>query len=171
MIEANPQGVATGSDRAAESARQHDWQVFGVGSPHGDDQIGWLLAATVAETLGITSAPRILRTPSELLSCDDLTGPIMICDGCRSGLPVGTLRLIGWPNPRIAQERFSGSHDVALPIVLALLARIGRLPGPIWLWTVEIGAVTAGTEISPAALAALSEARIRHLAERGPAAD
>ena len=41
--------------------------VFGVGSPHGDDRAGWLLAQAVADTLQPTVAVRLLRTPSDLL--------------------------------------------------------------------------------------------------------
>ncbi len=89
----------------------------------------------------------------------------MICDGCQGASPVGTLRLLAWPEGQIALERFSGSHDVGLPAVLDILDRLGRLPAHVWLCTVEIAAAVPGSEISPEVLAALSPDKIRQLAQ------
>ncbi len=144
------------------------WTVVGVGSPHGDDQAGWLLARAVVEALQLAAGPRLLQTPSDLLLDDPLSGQLMLCDGLRSGASPGTVRLLAWPNAQIAQGRFSGSHDLGLPQVLALLERLGRLPPCVWLWTVEIGGAMPLEGVSPAVRAGILPAAIRALAARGP---
>jgi hydrogenase maturation protease len=139
------------------------WWVCGVGSPHGDDQAGWLLARAVAEELCPGESAQNLRTPSDLLLCDELPPQLLICDACRSNAAEGTLQLVRWPSEQFARHAASGSHDLDLLTVLSLLERLGRLPPQVWLATVQIGPVVQGTEPSAALLGSITPATVRTL--------
>ncbi len=135
--------------------------IFGVGSPHGDDQAGWLLARAVADALYPAAAIRLLRTPGDLLVADNLAEPLVVCDAICSGGAPGTLRLWTWPTDQIDRGCFGGSHELGLPQVLDLLAALGRLPRQVWLWTIEIERAAAGEAVSPAVLTAITSERVR----------
>lgn len=124
--------------------------IVGIGSSHGDDQIGFL----VAEQLSLLDPHvcRVRRTnaPMRLLDWIDRFTTLHLIDACRSGDQPGTLRRYQWPDPQLLQCGWSGTHDFDLPTVLRLADQLDRLPACVSVWTIE------GVTFGPGARASLA---------------
>ncbi len=125
------------------------WLLVGIGSPHGDDRVGWEIVKRVGERLGSGHAVRCARTPAELLDWLEGIDTLDVCDAVSGGLAVGSVCCWKWPAPEIERVPFSGSHDLALPAVLALAEGLGRLPAQLRIWGVGIGPSGAFDALSP----------------------
>lgn len=109
----------------------------GLGSPHGDDQIGWLIAEALH--LQVSERPDIsvrkAAVPLDLLDWLEGINELHICDACCSDEKVGSLSRLqvstrdGIPVfHELEWLRCSGSHDFDPGAVLDLAGRLGRLP-------------------------------------------
>ncbi len=125
-----------------------EFMLVGIGSPHGDDQIGWHLADELAR-LRPTFAVKRLMSPIELL--DELDGVewLIVIDGCRTGSPPGSLARWRWPEGPLASTLFSGTHDLGLAAVLQLGTTLGTLPDAVTVFGLEIGSAMPGSHLSP----------------------
>jgi hydrogenase maturation protease len=111
--------------------------IVGLGSPHGDDQVGWLVIDEIAQLLA-GSICRKAVAPSELLDWLGPCGCIEICDAIKSTDPIGTIKSWTWPAQELGGIAFVGTHDLSLVAMLHLAERIGRLPPSVRLWGVAI---------------------------------
>lgn len=121
----------------------------GIGSPHGDDCVGWLVAQHVAERMGDVLTVRCARTPAELLDWLPGLDALIVCDAVESDWAPGTWQVWEWPAPQIQQARFSGSHDLHLAGALALAEELGQLPAHVQIWAVAIDSARQMDEVSP----------------------
>jgi hydrogenase maturation protease len=122
--------------------------LVGIGSPHGDDQIGWYLADEFTR-LRPTFRVKRLASPIEVLDELDGVERLIVCDGCRTGSPPGRLARFHWPDGLLASTLFSGTHDLGLAAVLQLGATLGTLPDAVTVFGVEIGSARPGSQLSP----------------------
>jgi hydrogenase maturation protease len=130
--------------------------IVGLGSPHGDDQLGWRVAERLALDLAASEIDvRTVRSAGELLDWVDGVERLIVCDACQSqGLP-GAVRCCVWPAAELSTVRSSGSHDLELASALALADELGRLPGEVMLIAVEERQHVAGSDMSPEVAAAV----------------
>ena len=148
--------------------------LVGIGSPHGDDRAGWLVAEALAECSARMHAAHAAAfqvckasTPLDLFDWLDDMRRLIVCDAaCGAGAP-GTLHRWHWPDERIGQVRPAGSHDFGLAAALELADRLGRLPAEVVVWGIERGPALPGDRISPAVEKALPELIERVQAEIG----
>lgn len=129
--------------------------VVGIGSPYGDDRVGWKIAEQIAQLAGDRLVARCARTPAEMLDWLDEVVELHVCDAFVQEAAIGEVRHWQWPSPQIAQTRFRGSHDFSLPAALALAEQLGRLPARVCMWGVAIDANQHAETISPAVEAAV----------------
>lgn len=130
--------------------------IVGVGSPHGDDQAGWLVVQRLAEAgLGEKVSVEQARYPAELFNWLDGFERLFVCDACQGLSYLGEVRRWNWPNAEIAQTVWSGTHNLALPAVLELAQRTKRLPPEVVLWAIEGRPSRPLDEVSPEVLAAV----------------
>lgn len=141
--------------------------VVGLGSSHGDDQIGWRVAERLAASIADKSdrsmrcstadvSIRIARSPSELLGWFDGIERLFVCDaGQNIGTAGATLRL-RWPNNQLATLGCSGSHDMGLTEVLALAEQLCRLPKEVIIWCAQVDSTMPGSSLSASGCAAVS---------------
>ena len=131
--------------------------VVGVGSPHGDDQVGWrVVEAIESRNLGEATRLRLAGRPIDLLDWLEDVQRLYICDACRGlGVP-GDVRSWRWPTQEIADLSWSGTHDLSLPAVLRLADQLGRLPPQLEVWAVEGQESLVQESMSPAVLAAVT---------------
>jgi hydrogenase maturation protease len=121
----------------AKTGSRHTLLV-GVGSSFGDDQAGWRAAKGVADRVNRNSVQvRLARSPAELLNWIDGFERLVVCDACRGSGPAGEIRRYEWPTKDLADLRWSGTHDLPLPVVLALAQQLDRLPNQVVIWVVE----------------------------------
>jgi hydrogenase maturation protease len=138
--------------------------VVGLGSHHGDDQVGWRVAERLAERVDADYHVKVARTPSALLAWlhEGVCERLVLCDACNGAGTPGSVHRWRWPSDVLALETCRSSHDLSLVEVLALAARLNRLPKHVWIWGVELAAaVPACDSLSPAVAVAVS-----HAAER-----
>ena len=119
--------------------------IVGIGSPHGDDQIGWRVADALRSAISPAIAVREASTPSQLLDWLDGVDLLVICDACQARRQVpddltdSTLSVHRWqwPTLQVSTLRSAGSHSFGLPQVLQLAGRLGRLPQEVIVFGVE----------------------------------
>lgn len=131
----------------------------GIGSPHGDDQIGWSIADALAATALAGVAIRKASVPADLIDWLEGVDLLGVCDACHSGSPAGTVQRLEWQRSRdsarssiltsSAQTRASGSHGLGLSAVLDLARQLGRLPDRVIVWGIEGEVFQPVEELSP----------------------
>ena len=140
--------------------------VAGLGSPHGDDQAGWLVAENIATQF--RTHPRIVvrraMIPLDVLDWLEGIDILHVCDACdifgdgndRDGSEAASrdrkLHRLTWDadqmmdsdnsgkaavNASLKSLRGRGSHDFGLPDVLRLAEKTGLLPKRVIIWAIE----------------------------------
>jgi hydrogenase maturation protein HypF len=148
-----------------------DTVVGGIGSPHGDDQLGWRVLDLVLRQLPSRTRALKVRTPIELLDRLEPTSRLIVIDACRTGAPPGTVHRWLWPGelPRAGSSRIG--HGMDLIAALTLASQLGRLPPRVIVYGVEANAASdsdrAMGEISIAGRRVLERAKRAILAEIG----
>lgn len=126
-----------------------DWPtvVAGFGSPHGDDQAGWELAALLrraslpARVVVVVDATQLL---ARLRSCQRL----IIVDACHFSGSAGTITRLLWPDARIAAHHGHSSHGLGVAEMLELAEQLGCLPPLVEVLGIEITDCSPGHDIS-----------------------
>jgi hydrogenase maturation protease len=146
----------------------------GIGSPQGDDQVGWMIAQGLLGDFD-SSDEIIVRqasVPLDLMDWVDGIDCLHICDACQGDAAAGTLhrweykaatsavsnlRRAPMGQPAFARLRSTGSHDFGLIAVLELADRLGLLPSQVVVWCIEGRQFEIGQTVSPEILGNLSE--------------
>jgi hydrogenase maturation protease len=118
---------------------QHSQRIVGIGSPHGNDCVGWLVADRLRRREGLSQCVYSLSTPIEML--DHLAGCeiLVIVDACQSGKPVGSIVRLQWPDSRIVQHHSVSSHGWGVGQTLQLAEQLDRLPPLVVVYGLEVG--------------------------------
>jgi hydrogenase maturation protease len=115
-------------------------QIVGVGSPHGDDQVGWRVADELASRIddrGLTHvASRRARSPAQILDWLEGTKRLIVIDACSGLASPGQILHRRWPAIELDQLR-CGSHNFSLLQTLAVAAQLQVLPPQIDVWCIE----------------------------------
>lgn len=131
--------------------------IAGIGSPHGDDQIGWHLAQSLSVRLGAAAAVRLCAIPADLLEMLAGVDQLIVCDACQGSGPPGSLHRWEWPHLDIVHDERRGSHGVSLHEILKVAEALDRLPRSVAVWTVEGFQYEPGQSISSALLQRIVE--------------
>ena len=131
--------------------------IAGFGSPHGDDQAGWQVAARLAVDPGAAIRILAIREGTQLVS--ELAGcqKLIVVDACRSTNPLGTITRFRWPDPRIRERHSHSTHGIGLCNALELAARLGRMPPEVEVFGVEISGPNPLAELSCEVISAVDE--------------
>jgi hydrogenase maturation protease len=109
-------------------------RIIGLGSPHGDDQAGWLIVDCLRERGYPLSLLRKASHPADLL--DDLSsaGPLLICDACEGTGDAGAIHHWQWPDEALQTRCSGGTHNLPLAHVLELANQLAdhRLAATVW---------------------------------------
>lgn len=136
-----------------------DSLIVGIGSAHGDDQIGWLVADEVVRLVAQSDQSQHImihkvKSPIDVLNWLDENETfeihqLFLCDACHGLFEPGQTHRWAWPASELDNTRFSGSHDFGLTSVLQLAQRLDRLPERVIIWGVQVERVQPGTHVSP----------------------
>lgn len=137
--------------------------IVGLGSSHGDDQLGWRLAERIAARRPRHVTVRVASEPAEILGWLE-GGPLHVCDAYAG--TVGQWRRWVWPKlpPRKPVPRLSG-HTLSLADSLAVAEQVGLLPETVIIWGVAGAVFAAAGAISPGADSAVEHVISRLLGE------
>jgi hydrogenase maturation protease len=111
----------------------------GLGSAHGDDRAGWLVADSLAPRLGPQAIVRRAVAPLDILDWLEGIERLAVCDACQGIGPLGSWRCWESPLADIPAARARHSHDLGLAAALQVAARLGHLPREVIVWGIEIG--------------------------------
>jgi hydrogenase maturation protease len=131
--------------------------LVGIGSPHGDDRAGWLVAQHVTALRPRNMEVRSARHPAELLDWLDQVDALVVCDAVACDARAGTCRTWTWPAVEIETAPFFGAHDLSLPATLALAAALDRLPAHVEIWGIAIDHARSCSTVSPAVAGAIPD--------------
>jgi hydrogenase maturation protease len=123
--------------------------VAGLGSPHGDDQIGWLVAQRLDELAAGSVRVVLLSNPIDLLNVLDGTPRLIVIDACRGIGPIGACHRWLWPTEELAATRASGTHAVSLEEVLRMARQLACLPAYVSVWGIEGQSFSPSDELAP----------------------
>ena len=138
-------------------------RVFGIGSPFGDDRLGWRVAGMVQETLqGLIAQAEVevsvVDRPGAVLVAmlDGARGAILL-DAVRSGAAPGTLhRMAAAQLDRLPSPL--SSHDLGVVSALQLARVLGVLPARTAVLGIELDPEHQGADLSAAVSASLTRA-------------
>jgi len=148
----------------------------GIGSPQGDDQVGWMIAEGLLQDVDSSENIVVRRAsvPLDLMDWLDGIDCLHVCDACQGASPPGTLRRWDYTattpapgdrqreprsRPAFASLRSTGSHDFGLIAVLDLADRLGRLPSQVVVWCIEGRHFEIGQTLSPEIVRILPEVK------------
>lgn len=129
--------------------------LVGLGSPHGDDAVGWQIAERINEAALPGVRVRNAATPLDMLDWLDGVETLVICDACQAAAAPGNMYHWRWPAKELSVLRAGGSHDFGLPAVLQLAERLGRLPSDVRIYGVSGRSFEPGKSLSKEVVVAL----------------
>lgn len=121
--------------------------IFGIGSPAGDDQAGWLTVDALL-ALGIRAGDGLViekldRPGSALIALMENVQRVVLVDAMHGGGEIGQIRHVAaadWPDYRGGLS----SHGLGVVDALLLARQIGSLPPRLDLYGIEIGTPRPG---------------------------
>jgi len=124
-------------------------RIFGIGSPSGDDQAGWLVVDALLET-GILRDSGIViekldRPGASLISRMEGAERIVVVDAMQSGGMPGGIRHFDRNDVSDYGQGLS-SHGFGVLAALTLARELGSLPPRLDLYGIEIGSAMPGEE-------------------------
>jgi len=132
-------------------------RVLAVGSPHGDDRVGWEIVERLQQEVPPGVEVALLPEPVALLEQLEGCACLVLVDACRGGGAPGTVIRLTWPDRRLAGGAGPSTHGLGVGTTLDLAEALGRLPPRVVLIGVEAGECTPGAALSPPVRAALPE--------------
>jgi len=122
--------------------------VVGLGSPHGDDQLGWVVVDRLRPRLpaGITADK--VHGGLELLECLEGHEAAVVIDAAAPAGRPGTIRSFAWPSTKLAHCGPWSTHGLGLVQALQLAETLGRLPQRVNIYTIEAQDTSPGAPLS-----------------------
>jgi hydrogenase maturation protease len=119
--------------------------IFGIGSPAGDDQAGWLTVDALL-ALGIRAGDGLViekldRPGSALIALLERAERVVLVDAMQGGGEIGQIRHVAaadWPRYRGGLS----SHGLGVIDALLLAEELGSLPPGLELYGIEVGGAT-----------------------------
>lgn len=134
--------------------------IVGIGSPHGDDAVGWVIVDRLAGRIPDCVRAVPIGEPTQMLPHLSGCRRLWIVDACRGDAPAGTIRRFQWPQvqPLGQSPRGRSTHALGVGETLRLAESLGRLPAKVAIYAVEISDATLpGDDISAAVVASLPQ--------------
>lgn len=121
--------------------------ILGIGSPFGDDQIGWRVIDAINESSmlnryppGMVQTCRCDRPVTTMLQKLMESEVVIMIDAMKTGLPPGTICQLDLSDLQLNPHRIS-SHEMGMAECLALGRTLGILPRLLLCYGVEIDSI------------------------------
>lgn len=132
----------------------------GLGSPQGDDDLGWRVVTTVRQRLSTLSYATgreepwlrcvYLASGADLLDFLEETSTLIVVDAILVSTAPGTRRRLTWPWEEKIQPCHWSTHNLGPQTILSLAEGLGWLPRKVELWGVEIDPVQTSPAVAQA---------------------
>lgn len=113
-------------------------RIIGIGSPHGADRAGWLVAKRLAARSDLDASVCSVVNPLELMDHLDGCESLIVIDACITSSEVGSVIRLSWPDRRILSQRSLSSHGFGLGEAIQLADQLDRMPKSFVLYCLEI---------------------------------
>jgi hydrogenase maturation protease len=134
-------------------------RIVGVGSPNGDDAVGWhVIQAALESEWGDEAELHAIEGGQRLLNLLDGRGSLVLIDALAPAGSPGTLRRFAWPASGLDILRPGSTHDLRPAEALELATALGLLPARVVVWGIEGASFEACADLSPAVAAAIPDA-------------
>lgn len=150
-------------------------RVLGIGSPLGDDRVGWAVidALRASGALARAHASATCHDRPGLRLVEALAGAehAILVDAMRTGAPPGSIRRLAAEHLTVASGLLS-AHGFGVAEALALARALGTLPRRLTVIGIEIAGLQPGADLSApvrGAVAAAAAQIERELAQLGAA--
>ncbi|MFN7875352.1 MAG: hydrogenase maturation protease [Pirellula sp.] len=108
--------------------------IYGIGSPNGDDQIGWRVIERIRSRLPDGWHAKSGVVPMDLLNHLEDICEVHIVDACEGEEEIGTTHRFVWPEQQLQYNSATTSHDFSLKMTLELADSLGILPKTVTIW-------------------------------------
>ncbi len=122
--------------------------VIGLGSPHGDDQAGWLLAEELQRRIDLAAEVRLLALPIDMLGLFESFDRVIVLDSVSRALGGDRLQRWEWPSSELARSRVGGTHAVGVVETIELAETLGNMPETVILWGIAGDRFSPGDDVS-----------------------
>lgn len=131
--------------------------ILALGSPHGDDRVGWVAAEKLAEDPRFVRLIHALNTPWDVVEHLDDARRAIVIDACQGLARPGNVTCV--EGPELASQRWGrhSTHGGSLPEAVALARNLKQNVGEIVVVAVEVEEAAAGGELSEPARRAVDE--------------
>jgi hydrogenase maturation protease len=118
--------------------------IVGIGSPHGDDQIGWAVVDRLRPRLCAGAAAHKSTGGTDLLELLEGKDRAILVDASAPSGDPGTVRRFDWPSAELEATSLLSSHGIGLVEILRLAEVLGRLPTHVTIYAVEAHEIMPG---------------------------
>jgi len=130
--------------------------IVGVGSPAGDDGVGWAVVRALRGGAGLPGVTCHLADGGQrLLELVEGVGTLVVVDALADPAAAGAIQRFDWPDLRLAALRPGSTHHLRLADSLQLAAVLGLLPARVTIWTISGASFQPESGLSPAVAAAV----------------
>jgi hydrogenase maturation protease len=116
-------------------------RVVGVGSPNGDDAVGWEVVRKLRERLDESSGVEIFEIEGgqRLLELLDGKGTLILIDAIVNGGERGTVNYFEWPDVRLEALSPGSTHTLRPAEALQLASALALLPQRVLVFGICVG--------------------------------
>jgi hydrogenase maturation protease len=133
-------------------------RVVGVGSPNGDDAVGWEVLKVVRESSrGEELELHAVEGGQRLLELLDGRGSLILIDALAPAGHPGRVQRFVWPDARLESLQPGSTHDMRPVEALQLATLLGLLPQRVIVWGIEGESFAPLADPTPAVMAVLEE--------------
>ena len=132
-------------------------RVVAVGSPLGDDAVGWEVLRALRLQIGDRPGIELhaVEGGQGLIDLLDGRGTLLVVDAVVTGAVAGTVHCFGWPEPRVETLRPGSTHQVRPAEALRLAGTLGLLPPQVVVYGIELERLDPHVGLSPSVAAAV----------------
>jgi hydrogenase maturation protease len=141
--------VCEDMDRAGRPLRRcEEIAIVGIGSPHGDDQIGWAVVENLRHQLPTSITTHTAHGGLDLLACLDGQDTMIVVDAAAPSGSPGRVWIFEWPCDALAECRPLSTHGPGLAEALRLADVLGHLPRQVRIYAIEAETIEPGAPLS-----------------------
>jgi len=132
-------------------------RIIGVGSPHGDDSVGWEVVRELRSKLDGQKGLELhsVEGGQRLLDLLDCRGTLFLIDALAPEGRPGSVRRFTWPDERFESLCFPSTHHLRPVEALKLAETLGLLPAQVVIFGIEAEQMNASGGLSQVVAAAV----------------
>ncbi len=111
--------------------------IVGLGSFHGDDQLGWAAIDLIRPRLPDGTFAHKIRSAIELIECFERHDAVVVIDAAAPAGRPGQIRSFLWPSPELVQSHLLSSHSLGLVESIQLAEALSQRPADLKIYTIE----------------------------------